>query len=126
MLWCFMDRDLDKLEDILTATADIADFIAGLDYASFVAERGRRYPILHAFTIIGEASSQLSTALRARHTSVPWQRIIDFRHRVVHGYDVLDLERTWQISVHFAPELRQQIQAVLAIEYPDVTDTSVK
>ena len=114
-----MQRDLDKLEDILTATADIADFIAGLDYASFVAERGRRYSILHAFTIIGEASSQLSTALRARHNSVPWCRIIDFRHRVVHGYGLLDLEQTWQISVHFAPELREQIQAVLAIEYPD-------
>jgi len=63
-----MDRDLDKLEDILTATADIADFVAELDYASFVAERGRRYSILHAFTIIGEASSQLSTELRARHS----------------------------------------------------------
>ena len=114
-----MDRDLDKLEDILTATADIAGFVAGLDYASFVAERGRRYPILHAFTIIGEASNQLSPALRARHPSVPWRRIIDFRHRVVHGYGLLDLEQTWQISVDFAPELRKQIQAVLAIEYPD-------
>ena len=121
-----MDRDLDKLEDILTATADIADFIEGLDYASFVAERGRRYSILHAFMIVGEASSQLSPELRARHTSVPWRRIIDFRHRVVHGYGLLDLEQTWQISVQFAPELRQQVQAVLAIEYPDATDIPVE
>lgn len=52
-----MQRDLERLEDILTGTADIASFAEGLDFETFSAERGRRYSILHALTIIGEASN---------------------------------------------------------------------
>ena len=114
-----MQRDLDRLEDILAATKDIAGFIEGLDYESFGAERGRRYSILHALMIIGEASNNLSPELRARHDAIPWRKIIDYRHRVVHGYGSLNLHQSWQIAAEFVPQLREQIQAVLAIEYPD-------
>ena len=114
-----MRRDLDRLEDILTETINIASFVEGLTFESFIAERGRRYPILHALAIIGEASDQLSPELRARHEAVPWRSIVGFRHSVVDGYDRLNLDLVWQSAIQLAPELREQIQAVLAIEYPD-------
>lgn len=101
-----MQRDLDRLEDILAETNNIASFIEGLDYELFGAERGQRYSILHALTIIGEASSRLSPELRARHDAIPWRKIIDYRHRVVHGYGSLNLQQSWQIAAEFAPELR--------------------
>ena len=72
---------------------------------------------MHALAIIGEASNQLSPELRERHAQIPWRRIVDFRHRVVHGYGALDLELVWQIVVILVPELRRQIQAVLAVEF---------
>lgn len=126
MLWCFMDRDLNRLEDILEGTVDIANFMEGLNFELFVAERERRYSILHALAIIGEASHHVSPELQSRHENIPWRSIVGFRHRVIHGYGSLNLELVWKSAVELVPELQKQIRAVLAIEYPDAADTSVK
>jgi uncharacterized protein with HEPN domain len=48
--------------------------------------------MLHALTVIGEASSKISAELRERHGEVPWQRIAAVRHRIVHDYSGLDYE----------------------------------
>ena len=114
-----MQRDKDRLKDILAATIDIGVFVEGLDFESFLEEREKRYSVLYALTIVGEASNHVSPDLRARHVVIPWRSIIDFRHRVVHGYSDLDLELVWQVAINLVPALREQIQAVLAIEYPD-------
>lgn len=113
-----MRRDLARLEDILAAAADVISFTQSIDFQRFVEDRRDRYAILHALTIIGEASHQLSTELRERHSHVPWRRIIDFRHRVVHGYSALDATLVWQISIHLVPELRGHIERILAAEFP--------
>ncbi|MCX6599588.1 MAG: DUF86 domain-containing protein [Acidobacteria bacterium] len=113
-----MQRDLDRLEDILAATGDIVTFTQTMDFDGFVRDRRDRYAILHALTIIGEASHQLSAELRERHNHVPWRRIIDFRHRVVHGYSALDATLVWEVSIRLVPELREQIERILAAEFP--------
>lgn len=41
-------------------------------------------------------------------------------------YGSLNLELVWKYAVELVPELQKQIRAVLAIEYPDAADTSVK
>lgn len=116
MPWCCMQRDVDRLEDILTAAADIAGFCAGLDRAAFETDKTTRYAILHSLTIIGEAANRISEPLRAAHPEVPWRRIIAFRHRGVHGYGDLDLDLVWEVVTKMVPALRAQI-AILHTEY---------
>jgi uncharacterized protein with HEPN domain len=115
-----MQRDLDRLEDILSAAGDVIEFCAGLTRDDFASRKAVRFAILHSLTIIGEASSRLSEDYRANHTEVPWRRIIAFRHRVVHGYGELDLELVWEIARTLVPELRDLV-AQLRADFPEET-----
>lgn len=113
-----MQRDLDRLEDILAAADDVMDFCSGLSRAEFEKNKTTRYAILHSLTIIGEAASRLSEEFRASHPTVPWRRIIAFRHRLVHGYGDLDLDLIWEVALTMTPQLRIQI-AHLRSEFPE-------
>ncbi len=113
-----MLRDLDRLEDILTADDDIAELCRALTQEELIANKPLRYAILHALTIIGEAASRLSEELRLHHPAVPWRRIIAFRHRVVHGYGELDLILVWEVARNLVPTLRDQVAQIRA-EFPD-------
>lgn len=66
-----MQRDLDRLEDILTACTDVMQFCDTLERERFGREKTLRYAILHSLTIIGEAASRLSEPYRASHPEVP-------------------------------------------------------
>ena len=101
-----------RLDDILTAAADVMEFHGGLTRDRFETEKAQRLAILHSLTIIGEAAGRLSEQLRANHPEVPWRRIIAFRNRLVHGYGELDLDLVWEVAEKLVPPLREQIAAI--------------
>ena len=109
MQWFCMNRDLDRLDDILAAPSDVMEFCAPLDRESLESQKAVRYAVLHSLTIIGEAASRLTEELRARHGQIPWRRIVAFRHRLVHGYGDVDLDLVWGIARTLVPELRAQV-----------------
>ena len=78
------------------------------------------YAMLHALTVVGEASSKVSAELKERHGKVPWQRISGVRHRIVHDYSGLDYELLWQVVTVLAPELAEQVAAIFSAEFPDL------
>lgn len=111
-------RDRELLDDLLDSAHAIEVATADVDFDAFVAERILRSGILHELMIVGEAANQLSPSLRARYPEVPWRRMIDFRNVIVHGYAGLTWERVWDTVTINVPELRAQIAAVLAAEFP--------
>jgi uncharacterized protein with HEPN domain len=113
-----MQRDPDRLEDILAAADDVMEFCSGLSRADFDENKTTRYAILYSLTIIGEAASRLSETFRAAHPETPWRRIIAFRHRLVHAYGDVDLDLVWEIARTMTPELRSQV-ARLRAAFPE-------
>jgi uncharacterized protein with HEPN domain len=107
------------LQDILHATVAIEQFIAGLDFEEFDASLLTRHAVSHDLAIIGEAAAKLPADFRIRHGSIPWRQIIGLRHVVVHGYFGLNWERVWATASVSVPELRDQIKAILAAEFPE-------
>jgi uncharacterized protein with HEPN domain len=110
-----LTQDLDRLDDILAATEDIATFLNELDFGafdSFVQNKAVRYAILHGLTIIGEAAGRVSEPVKGKYPHLPWRRIIAFRHRVVHGYGELDLELVWRVATELVPQLKLEIAEV--------------
>jgi len=77
--------------------------------------------MLHALTVIGEASSKVSAELKQRYAEIPWQRISGVRHRIVHDYSGLDYELLWQVVTVFAPELQKSIEVIFHVEFPGLT-----
>ncbi len=63
--------------------------------------------------IIGEASSNVSSTLRARHPEVAWQEAIGARNILIHGYFHLDLDILREVVDRDLPELERRIESIL-------------
>ena len=48
--------------------------------------------------IIGEAAARVSIPTREKHDEIPWTNIVGMRNRLIHGYDMVDLNLLWDTS----------------------------
>ncbi len=52
---------------------------------------------------IGELSNGLSDELIKKYNSIPWKQIIGMRNRIVHGYDIINLDIVWNTAIESIP-----------------------
>jgi uncharacterized protein with HEPN domain len=64
--------------------------------------------------IVGEAASRVPAGAQARFTEVPWREAIATRHRITHGYDVIDYDILWDTIQEDFPPLIAALERVLA------------
>ena len=64
--------------------------------------------------IIGEAARAVSTEFRDAHPELPWPEMIGMRHILVHEYFGIDLDIVWEVISRRLPELKDEVQAILA------------
>ena len=73
----------DRLADIRAATADILEFVQGLDEAAFAAlpdtDRRTYRAIKNALAEIGEAIKQLPPEVLAAHREIDWRGFAGLR-----------------------------------------------
>lgn len=101
------------LGDIQEAGNKILRYTQGVNYAAFVHNEEKIDAVIRNFEIIGEAASNLSPALRQKHSQIPWRRIIGYRNRLVHEYFGVDLQIVWKIIETELPQLLQEINDLL-------------
>ena len=111
------------LFDIEHAALGIASFVEGRSEADLIEDAMFRAAIERQFIIIGEAMSRLKKAdpdtfARIREAD----RVVSFRHVLVHGYDRLDDATTWRILQTKLPLLRQDVHALLNAKRDDAAD----
>ena len=46
-------------------------------------------------TIVGEAATRIPPAVRQEYSGISWSQIIGMRNRLIHEYDVVDLDVLW-------------------------------
>lgn len=63
--------------------------------------------------IVGEAANRVSEPSQKQHAEIPWAQIIGMRNRLVHGYDVVDLDILWEIFQEDLPPLIEQLKDIL-------------
>ena len=105
-----INPDIIRLKDVLHAIADIEQF---LEKSSF-EERMTLMAVAYEIAIIGEACGQLSDAIRYEHPEIPWSDIIGMRHRIIHGYGKVNVERLQEVVTSHLPILKTQIERILA------------
>jgi uncharacterized protein with HEPN domain len=49
------------------------------------------------FQVIGEAARHVTPEFKTEHPEFEWEDITNFRHRIVHGYDMIDKDIMWSI-----------------------------
>jgi len=75
----------------------LLDFTRGQDLSAFLADAKTQAAILHEIQVIGEATKRLSNPFRDSHPTVPWRDIASMRDKLIHEYDVVDLDAVWQV-----------------------------
>jgi len=68
---------------------------------------------VRALEIIDEAAKRLSDELRQRYPAIPWKSMAGMRDRIIHGYDVVDLQIVWAVVISDIPHLKPKIEQVI-------------
>jgi uncharacterized protein with HEPN domain len=90
-------RDLSLLLDMVIAARDAKSFVDGLDEPAFLESRLHQNAVIRSLEVIGEAANTLTPGCRATLPDIPWREIIGLRHRLIHGYAEVQLDRLWAI-----------------------------
>ena len=114
-----MQRDDEGyLLDMRVAAQDVLDFTRDVDWARFASEKLIQYAVVRAVQIIGEAAWKVSPEYKAAHPEVPWPAIAGMRHRVVHEYMSVDVERVWRVVGQHVPELLRLLAPLIPPDKP--------
>jgi len=82
----------------------------------FFGNKERQYAVMRAIEIIGEATRNLSTELKAKYHKIPWKTVAGMRDILIHKYFGVKLERVWEVTQKDMPELKSQIAEILSRE----------
>jgi len=102
------------LEDIRDAAAFILQVTAGKSLEDFESDRLLRQAVERNLEIIGEAVSRLTRVDPDVASRIgECRQIIAFRNILIHGYDIIDQAKVWQVIADDLPELRNQVTELL-------------
>jgi len=113
------------LLDAQEAGQSIRQRCAGHTFDEYTVDRWFRRAVEREFEIIGEALSRLdrlAPETAARITAL--RRIVDFRNRIIHGYDSVDDVIVWRTIEHHLPLLLSEVEALLRGESSEAADGS--
>ena len=107
-------RVLKALEDVEDCASFVVEAAEGKDLSDYRRDRLLRQAIERNLEIIGEAIGRIArldaeTASRISEHG----RIIAFRNRLIHGYDLLDDELVWETVKGELPVLLSEVEALL-------------
>ena len=105
-------RDEDRLDDIVRASAAIADVVTA-GRAHYDADEQFQVLVLHKLTVIGEATTALSRQLKRGHPDIDWRGPADLRNRLRHAYYDVDWDIVWRTACQDVPAYAAQIATIL-------------
>ena|SRR5438105_14135208 len=102
------------LLDVREAGESILQHTAGRSLAEYAADRFFRRAVEREFEIIGEALNRLERLDPATAGQISeLRRVVDFRNRIIHGYDTVDDTVVWGIIEKHLPILVQEVIKLL-------------
>jgi uncharacterized protein with HEPN domain len=108
-----MSRDDATLLDIARAAHLILEFKQGMNKPEFLQDIKTQSSILHQLMVMGEAAKRLSREYCTNHPEIPWALVAGMRDKLIHGYDIVDLDEVWKTANTDVPELLSLLQPLL-------------
>jgi uncharacterized protein with HEPN domain len=75
-----------------------------------------RFALTHVVELIGEAASQVPAEVQRRYPESPWPKVISMRHRLIHGYDLVDYDILWDTVTRNLPPLLAALEEIVGEE----------
>lgn len=112
------EQDRVRLRHMLDAAQSALRFAEGRCREDLDSDEMLSFALVRALEIIGEAAAQVSDATRDALPQLPWRQIVGMRHRLIHAYFDVDLDRVWDTATHYVPGLLERLQTVLEKQPP--------
>jgi uncharacterized protein with HEPN domain len=102
-----------SLQDMLAYALKASRFCAGKSLDDLSRDDMLQLAVARAIELIGEAATRVPEEVRARHSAIPWRDIVATRHRLIHGYDRVDLRIVWDTIEVDLPPLIESLRAAV-------------
>ncbi len=106
--------DLVRLRHMLDAVRDAIGFARGRKRGDLDTDRMFALALVKCIEIVGEAASGMSKEFQLKHSSIPSTEVIGMRHRLVHGYFAVDMDRVWGTVTIDLPPLITELERILS------------
>lgn len=88
----------------------------GKSFETYVDNKLFRHSCDMCIIQIGELTTRLTHEFKAEHPEIFWHKIKATRNVYVHDYENVDLSRAWENLTDNIPELKAQLEQILAAE----------
>ena len=105
--------DPTHLRHMLEASRKIRMFAEGHSRDDLEMDELRALGLVRLLEIIGEAATRVTDATKTHYPAIPWAQMIGMRNRLIHGYDVIDLDILWQTVTEDVPVLIKLLEGVI-------------
>ena len=105
--------DLVRLRHMLDAAREAVKFIAGKTAEDLKSDRVLSLALVKCIEIIGEAATKVTDETRVTYPQIPWVDIVGMRHRLIHVYFDVDLERVCDTIAVDLPPLIESLEKTI-------------
>jgi uncharacterized protein with HEPN domain len=102
-----------SLGDMLEYAVKAGRFCEGKSQEDFKRDEMLQLAVVRALELVGEAASRVPQDVRDLHPNIPWADIVGTRHRLIHGYDRVDLQIVWHTIQGDLPPLIDSLRRIL-------------
>ncbi|HFD40160.1 MAG TPA: DUF86 domain-containing protein [Anaerolineae bacterium] len=106
--------DLVRLRHMIDYGQEAIALTTGKQRADLETDHVLELALTRLLEMLGEAANRVSAETHQNYPRVPWRQIIGLRHRLVHGYDAVDLDILWDIIEQDLPPLLATLEAIIA------------
>ncbi len=110
--------DWVRLRHMVEASKEIISFTANENRQSLDQNRMLVLSLVRSIEIIGEAAIKVTKEFQNEHPQIPWAQIIAMRHRLIHAYFDVDLDRVWDTANKDIPSLLATLEKIVPSKPP--------
>jgi len=106
--------DLTRMRHMLDHAREAVEMAAGRQREDLNQDRMLELALVRLVEIVAEAATRVTERAQQHYAAIPWLQIRGLRNRLVHGYDMVDLDILWDIVRGDLPPLIAEIERILA------------
>lgn len=106
-------EDEIRFRHMLEAATEAMGFSEGRSRRDLDGNRMLVLALVKSIEIIGEAAIKVGPDARSLAPDIPWPAVVTMRHRLIHAYYDMDLDRVWDTVTEDLPPLIAALQRML-------------
>jgi uncharacterized protein with HEPN domain len=110
---------LFRITDILEALSAVAQYVKGMSYEDFIADRKTVDAVIRNLIIIGEAAAHIPEEICQSNMEIPWPDMKALRNFVVHEYFGVSDKILWDTVQTDLPPLVPILKQIVARNYSE-------